>query len=295
VSCALHFNVFLHLPLVFSLFAVMSCPCFSALSFSPRHAAAEVDVESPEKRCLACGQPIVDLLPVVLVTPCKLSDDIHGIFLSFCDRQSCQDSLKECAAAFAAERMGLVEHLGRVEWTDELCARVQSKFERLFTVDTARACAECGKHSWALLEGPFEWSNAKCGRCLRVWYCSVACQRRHWRSAHAATCVAGSVSSDPPPTNEEALAWAKRRLSCYSSLKELTILYIYRAHERGLCSRPQCRVRLVPRCALEQRHDVVFRHGELDLCISKAVRFCSDGCALTCGFASVIGAVEYKI
>lgn len=260
----------------------MICPCIGETHFRPRYEPPKVSSASPAKRCLGCGQSIGDLFPVWFATPCRLSDDLHGVFAAFCEEESCQAYLRESVAAFAADRMGLVEELGRVECTEEMCELARKRLESCFTVDENRSCAQCGKHSWALHRGTGEWSNAKCGRCFRVWYCGKECQRLHWHKSHMKDCVVGSISASPPPTMKAALEWAEKRLSCYVSLKPLTILYIYRAREFGLCSRPQCRVRLVPNCALEWREDVVFRHGELNLCISGALRFCSEGCAGTC-------------
>ena len=50
----------------------------------------------------------------------------------------------------------------------------------------SRVCANCDKPA----AGPGDPTFRRCGRCKRVWYCSKACQKKHWRKkgGHNETC-----------------------------------------------------------------------------------------------------------
>jgi hypothetical protein len=50
---------------------------------------------------------------------------------------------------------------------------------------TALACVVCGRTSAELLTGT---AVCRCGRCGQAWYCSVVCQKWHWRRWHKTEC-----------------------------------------------------------------------------------------------------------
>lgn len=259
----------------------MACPCVAGEFFVPRY-TEDAAIAEERNLCFGCGKPVEGLAPLSFVTRCKFGPQLHLVEVRCCDSSDCLTYIDKCEAEFGADRLGLVERLDRVECTEDVIIPVRQRLAERVIVDTARACAQCGKHSWSLNRVPCKWTNSKCARCFRVWYCSKPCQLQHWNSTHAASCVTSSLSDGAPPKLEEALGWAKRNLSYHDTLKPLMVLYMYRSRELKLCSRPLCRVRLSPQCPLERPLDLTFPHEGRRNIARGAVCFCSDACAQTC-------------
>jgi hypothetical protein len=98
-----------------------------------------------------------------------------------------------------------------------------------------RVCAQCG-----------EPASMQCGKCRSVRYCSLTCQRLHWKSAHKTTCASSCAIAESELVPAAALGDLKRVCAAlaagaaanYITIKELAGFpsnpLVRRSRNRGL-------------------------------------------------------------
>jgi splicing suppressor protein 51 len=93
----------------------------------------------------------------------------------------------------------------------------------------------------------------RCGRCLKVWYCSKECQAKDWKSGHKAACKTGAPSKNIASDSPKAGALPKIE-------KPFTRL----EHDTFLHDLPEKDVYVLLIDAFRMRQEDEYQHGEPD-------------------------------
>lgn len=216
--------------------------------------------------CVGCMHSTTGQSRLVVALPCRRANTLHLAHLCVCTSDDCDKYARDSVNDYAQrEWLGLAEVAGRAPCPADHLDAIRERLCSRFETNPARVCVSCGTVPWRLkTDATGAWPVSRCGGCLRVWYCSVDCQRAH-RATHRADCVQGSRAP------EFSVHVPADVVQCKSAAAVLVAVGVLHNHE-GVCAYSECMTHLVEGSRLERTVEV--QNGETTL----TLHFCSGSC-----------------